>query len=83
MSHPILVEDEPKAAAPCSQHSVGTRRSGLLSPEAVHSAPVKLKPAATITETGYWITSDKRHNSKCRYYQNSKGWPCGPEAGVA
>ena len=56
-----------------------------LTPLGVNSAPAKLKPAATTTGTGYWITtaSGKRHNSKCRYYQNSKGRPCGPDEGVA
>jgi hypothetical protein len=34
--------------------------------------------------TGYWLTSSsrKRHNSSCRYYQNSNGKPCGPEEGI-
>ena len=33
---------------------------------------------------GYWLTSSsrKRHNSSCRYYQNSNGKPCGPEEGI-
>lgn len=39
-------------------------------------------PAA---ETGYWLTisSGKRHNSSCRYYQTTKGRPCGPNEGIA
>lgn len=32
----------------------------------------------------HWMTtsSGKRHNSGCRYYQNSKGRPCGPDEGT-
>jgi hypothetical protein len=31
----------------------------------------------------YWLTtsSNTRHNSKCRYYQQTKGRPCGPDEG--
>lgn len=34
--------------------------------------------------TGYWMTlsSRKRHNSSCRYFQNSNGKHCGPEDGI-
>ncbi len=37
------------------------------------------------TEKQFWITSSsgKRHNSSCRYYENSKGHHCGPNDGVA
>lgn len=33
----------------------------------------------------YWCTksSRKRHNSGCRYYQNSKGYKCGKSSGIA
>ncbi len=32
----------------------------------------------------YWLTtaSNVRHNSKCRYYQKTKGRPCGPNEGT-
>lgn len=35
-------------------------------------------------ETKYWMTnsSGKRHNSGCRYYENSKGHHCGPNDGI-
>ena len=34
--------------------------------------------------TGFWITSSsrKRHNSSCRYYQNSNGRPCTADEGI-
>ncbi len=34
-------------------------------------------------EKKYWLTtsSNVRHNSKCRYYQKTKGRPCGPDEG--
>ena len=42
-----------------------------------------LKPQADQTKS-YWLTvsSNVRHNSKCRYYQKSKGRPCGPDEGT-
>lgn len=40
------------------------------------------KPAQ---EKAYWLTikSGVRHNSNCRYYQNSKGRPCTKDEGRA
>ena len=34
--------------------------------------------------TGFWLTSSskKRHNSSCRYYQNSNGRPCTADEGI-
>jgi len=34
---------------------------------------------------GYWLTtsSGRRHNASCRYYNSSKGRPCGPNEGTA
>lgn len=42
-------------------------------------------PTAEKKELSHWMSasSGKRHNSKCRYYQNSKGRLCGPNDGVA
>jgi endonuclease YncB( thermonuclease family) len=39
----------------------------------------------TESQQSYWITesSNKRHNSGCKYYKNSKGHSCGPSDGVA
>lgn len=36
------------------------------------------------TNNGYWCTksSNKRHNSSCRYYKTSNGRPCGPNDGI-
>ncbi len=44
--------------------------------------PTTSPPAATNT---HWITNSSgvRHNSSCRYYENSKGRKCGPDAGRA
>jgi len=47
-----------------------------------------LAPAAQVnqeSEQRKWLTikSGIRHNSSCRYYQNSKGRPCGPNEGRA
>ncbi len=41
-------------------------------------------PSAQKESAGFWITSSsrKRHNSSCRYYQNSNGSPCGPNDGI-
>ncbi|MGA2253496.1 MAG: hypothetical protein ABSG53_02450 [Thermoguttaceae bacterium] len=48
-------------------------------------APVSTPPVQQETEQKYWLTikSGIRHNSSCRYYQNSKGRPCGPDEGRA
>lgn len=41
-------------------------------------------PPPQKNETGYWCTkSNKRHNSSCRYYKTSDGYPCGPDDGTA
>jgi hypothetical protein len=58
-----------------------TLEEPTLTPLGVSSAPSK-SPASAAT---HWITtaSGKRRNSTCRYYQNSKGRPCGPDEGVA
>jgi len=44
--------------------------------------PATVKPAQ---EKVHWLTikSGIRHNSKCRYYQNSKGRPCTKDEGRA
>jgi hypothetical protein len=44
------------------------------------------QPAASSTaQQGYWLTtsSNKRHNSSCRYYGTTKGRSCGPNDGIA
>jgi len=49
------------------------------------STPAAQKAATTkSTEQKYWITnsSSKRHNSACRYFQNSNGRFCGPNDGI-
>jgi hypothetical protein len=35
-------------------------------------------------DSGHWLTasSNKRHNSGCKYYKSSKGRPCGPNDGT-
>jgi len=50
--------------------------------------PVSPAPAVSNTqsqELSHWITtsSGKRHNSRCRWYQNSKGSSCRADEGVA
>jgi hypothetical protein len=41
-------------------------------------------PATAAAETGFWMSSTgKRHNSKCRFYKNTQGYPCGPNDGIA
>jgi FtsZ-binding cell division protein ZapB len=56
-------------------------------PTQVQSAPKTTVQPATIQPkaTDYWITTSSgvRHNSSCRYYQNSKGRACGPNEGRA
>jgi len=44
------------------------------------ASPQTVQPQST----GYWITSSsrKRHNSSCRYYQNSNGRPCTADEGI-
>ncbi len=46
--------------------------------------PSKPRTSSSQTQT-HWITSSSgiRHNSGCRYYRNSKGSPCGSNAGRA
>lgn len=41
------------------------------------------KNSAIQKEQSYWITSSSsvRHNSKCRYFKNSKGRPCTKDEG--
>jgi micrococcal nuclease len=47
------------------------------------NAPKTLKSPADQKQE-YWLTtsSNVRHNSKCRYYQKTKGRPCGPNEGT-
>lgn len=61
-------------------------------PQAAVPAPVQQSPqpsvsssATTSQEQTYWLTisSGVRHNSRCRYYHNSNGRPCGPNEGRA
>lgn len=49
------------------------------------SAPKKQEEAKPAKEMTHWITlkSGVRHNSRCRYYQNSKGRPCTKDEGRA
>lgn len=57
--------------------SVGVREAEAVTPASgvVESSP---KP-----EQSFWITTKTkvRHNSRCRYYKNSKGTTCGPDDG--
>ena len=45
----------------------------------------KPAPASTSNKLTHWITnsSSKRHNSRCRYFKNSRGRMCDPNAGIA
>jgi micrococcal nuclease len=47
------------------------------------NTPKTTKSQADQTQD-YWLTasSNVRHNSKCRYYQKTKGRPCGPNEGT-
>lgn len=47
--------------------------------------PTPSAPSTAPAEKSYWITvkSGVRHNSKCRYYQNSNGRPCTKDEGRA
>ena len=60
-----------------------THSSGLAVPQA-NSNQIASTSAGATQSAGYWITlsSRKRHNSSCRYYQNSNGRPCSPEEGI-
>ena len=57
--------------------------SGVTSPQGASTATTTA-PSAQKESTGFWITSSsrKRHNSSCRYFQNSNGSPCGPSDGI-
>ena len=48
-------------------------------------APASASPVEQEAEQRYWITTKSRvrHNSSCRYYENSNGRPCGPNEGRA
>jgi len=42
------------------------------------------KEVKTAADKGYWLSkSNKRHNYKCRYFENCAGRKCGKEDGVA
>ena len=60
-----------------------THSSGLAAPQS-NSNHIASTSAGATQSAGYWITlsSRKRHNSSCRYYQNSNGRPCSPEEGI-
>ncbi len=47
--------------------------------------PAQVEKAKPEQEKIYWLTikSGIRHNSKCRYYHNSKGQPCTKDEGRA
>jgi hypothetical protein len=57
--------------------------SGVTAPQGI-STGITAAPSAQKQSTGFWITSSsrKRHNSNCRYFQNSNGSPCGPNDGI-
>jgi micrococcal nuclease len=44
----------------------------------------RVAPPPAVEADGFWLTtsSRKRHNSTCRYFQNSDGRPCGPNEGT-
>jgi hypothetical protein len=60
-----------------------TNSNGQSAPP-VNSNYIASTSAGATQSAGYWITlsSRKRHNSSCRYYQNSNGRPCSPEEGI-
>lgn len=70
-----------------------TQENALLREERRATAPERrfaaessngLRTAPEVT-LSHWITlsSAKRHNSRCRYYHNSRGRMCRPDEGVA
>lgn len=68
------------------QSGASSRQDASQSPAT--EAPAKVKkvaPATQQAEQSYWITnsSSKRHNSRCRYYKNSKGRACTKDEGIA
>lgn len=57
----------------------------LLSADAPKKSETPPAKEKTTVETGYWMTDSSgiRHNSKCRYYKNSKGHFCTKDEGRA
>lgn len=52
----------------------------------VESSKQTARPQTRSVESGsYWVStnSNTRHNSRCKYYQKSKGHSCGPSTGKA
>jgi hypothetical protein len=60
-----------------------THAIGQSAPQ-VNSNNIASTSAGATQSSSYWITlsSKKRHNSSCRYYQNSNGRLCSPEEGI-
>lgn len=68
------------------------RQSLTQAPANAQPQPIaSVMPATTASsassgqELAYWLTtsSSKRHNSRCRWFHNSKGRRCGPNEGIA
>ena len=69
--------------SPCDVCKPGVAGSPAPSSPSPVSRPSVSEPQARTDS--HWLTTSSgvRHNSRCRYYQNSKGRPCGPQEGRA
>jgi regulator of replication initiation timing len=74
-----------------SQPRSSGQNAQVVNPSASENRPQSSQNIAKIddnpkqqTEVKFWMTSSsrKRHNSSCRYFQNSNGGPCGPDDGI-
>lgn len=71
----LLIERQNQVPAPTTP-----KPATLPATASAPTAPVAAQPAPL----DHWLTlsSNKRHNSRCRYYQNSKGRACTAEEGI-
>ncbi len=77
-------------SVPSQQHS-SSQDARAINPPLSESHPQSRQSIVKIddnpnqqTEVKFWMTSSsrKRHNSSCRYFQNSNGGPCEPDDGI-
>jgi hypothetical protein len=86
----LLSAPSAPSSIPTQAHSSG-QNAQIVNPPASETRPQSSPSIVRIddnpkqqTEVKFWMTSSsrKRHNSSCRYFQNSNGGPCGPDDGI-
>lgn len=81
-----LLKAENPAASRTNAIREPSRSPGVGTNRPATSVPGAIQRGGTSPESaGYWLSTSSglRHNSRCRYFRNSKGRTCGPSEGKA